>query len=79
MKKDSLGKFWNVAHLEDEEGEDLEIRGYRRLQQEWERGEWVDGEGWTKNKFTLGTERCENIKNLYISTSNIYLPTLVLY
>ena len=30
MKKGSLGKFWNVAHLEHEEGEDLEIRGCRR-------------------------------------------------
>ena len=29
----SLGKFWNGAHLEDE-GEDLEVRGCRRLQQE---------------------------------------------
>ena len=34
MKKGFLGKFWNGAHLEDEEGEDLEIRGCRRLQEE---------------------------------------------
>ena len=27
-------KFWNGPHLEDEEGEDLEIRGCRRFQQE---------------------------------------------
>ena len=30
----SLEEFWNGAHLEDEEREDLGIRGCRRLQQE---------------------------------------------
>ena len=30
-------EFCNGAHLEDEEREDLEIRGATRLQQEWER------------------------------------------
>ena len=34
-KKGSLEElFWNGAHLEDEEREDLEIRGCKRLQQE---------------------------------------------
>ena len=33
-KKGSFGKFWNGAHLEDEEGKDLEIRGRSKLQQE---------------------------------------------
>ena len=29
--------------------------------------EWVDREGRRKkSKFTLGTERCENMKNLYV-------------
>ena len=50
-KKGSLEEFWNAAHLEDEEREDLGIRGCKRLQQE-ERGigdlEWVDREGWRK-------------------------------
>jgi hypothetical protein len=47
MKKGSLGKFCNGAHLEDEEGEDLENRGCRRLRQECERGELTGrgGEG----------------------------------
>ena len=34
MKKGFLGKFWNDAHQKDEEGEDLEIRGCRMLQEE---------------------------------------------
>ena len=34
MTKDSLEKFWSDVHLEDEEREDFEIRGCRRLQQE---------------------------------------------
>ena len=34
IKKGSLDEFWYGAHLEDEEREDLEIRGCRRLQQE---------------------------------------------
>ena len=38
-KNGSLEEFWNGAHLEDEEKEDLEIRGCTKLQQEWERGE----------------------------------------
>ena len=33
-KKGSLEEFWNGAHLEDEEREDLEIRGGSRLQRE---------------------------------------------
>ena len=33
-KKGSVEEFWNGAHLEDEEGEGLEIRGCRKLQQE---------------------------------------------
>ena len=75
-KKGSLEEFWNGAHLEDEEREDLGIPGGRRLQQECERerereGNWRLGMGRHKraekeNKFTLGTERCENIKNMYI-------------
>ena len=36
-KKGSLGKFWNSAYLEDEEGEDFEIRRWRRLHQDSER------------------------------------------
>ena len=36
IKKDSLEKFWNGVHLKDKEREDFEIRGCRRLQQEWE-------------------------------------------
>ena len=38
-KKGSLEEFWNGVHLEDEEREDLKIRGCRRLQEERERGE----------------------------------------
>ena len=35
MKKGYLEKFWNGVHLEEEEEkEDLEIQGYRKLQQE---------------------------------------------
>ena len=37
-RKGSLEEFWNGAHLEDEEREDLEIRGYRKLLQECKRG-----------------------------------------
>ena len=33
-KKGSLEEFWNGAHSEDEETENLEIRGCRRLQLE---------------------------------------------
>ena len=48
-KSGTLQEFWNDAHLEDGEREDLEIRGCRRLQQMRERGigelEWVDREG----------------------------------
>ena len=36
-KKGSLEEFWYGDHLKDEEREDLEIRGCRRLQQEMER------------------------------------------
>ena len=64
--KGSLGKFWNVAHLEDEETKDLKIRGCWRLQQNVGEGNWRLG-GVEKENQTLGTERCENIKNLYIN------------
>ena len=43
MTKDSLEKFWDGVHLENEQREDLEIRGCRRLQQElkrWELTTW---------------------------------------
>ena len=36
-KKGSLEGFWNGTHLEDEEREDLEIRGCKRLQPKGER------------------------------------------
>ena len=29
--------------------------------------EWVDREGWRIKVYTLGRERCENLKNLYIN------------
>ena len=53
--KGSLKKFWNGIHLEEEkeEREDLEIRGCRKLQHEWERRElttWKNGEGKKKLK-----------------------------
>ena len=38
----------NGVHLEDEEREDLEIRGCRRLQQKLERGELATWNGSTK-------------------------------
>ena len=40
-KKGSLKKFWNGVQLEEEEEEkeELEIRGCWKLQQEWERRE----------------------------------------
>ena len=38
-KKGSIEQFWDGDHLEDEEKEDLKIRGRRRLQQEWARWE----------------------------------------
>ena len=34
IKKGSLEEFWNGAHLEDEDREDLKIREYKGLQQE---------------------------------------------
>ena len=34
-QKGSIEEFWNGAHLEYEEREDLEIRECRRLQQKW--------------------------------------------
>ena len=46
-KKGSLEEFWNGAHLKDEEREDLEIRGSRRLQQELEREELATWNGLT--------------------------------
>ena len=30
MKKDFLEQFWNGVHLEEDEKEDLEIRGWRK-------------------------------------------------
>ena len=47
MKKGSLEEFWNGAHLEDEKREDLEIRGCRRLQKEWDRRELATWNGST--------------------------------
>ena len=73
MKKDSLEKFWTGVHPKDEERKDLEIGGCRRLQQERERGELTTWNRPTrrvenKNKIkTLGTEKYENIKTLYIN------------
>ena len=32
--------------------------------------EWIDMEGVEKENKTLGTERCENIKNLFINKNN---------
>ena len=75
-------KIMEVVQLEDEEREDLEIRGCRRLQQEWEREELQHGMDRErrvekKKKFiTLGPERCENIKTLYIN--NIYSSLMIL-
>ena len=57
IKEGPLWEFWNGAHLENEEREDLEIRGFRRLQEEWERlgmGRQRRVEK-KKNTFTLGT------------------------
>ena len=56
-KKGSLGEFWNGAHLEDEEREDLEIRGCMRLLQEWESGELATWNG--------STEKSEEEKIIY--------------
>ena len=47
-KKSYLEEFWNGAHLENKEREDLEICGFRRLQQEWERGELATWNGSTE-------------------------------
>ena len=49
-KKGDLQKFWNYAHLENKEMEDLEIRGFRKLQQELEieRGELTTWNGSTE-------------------------------
>ena len=71
-RKDSLEGFLNGAHLEDEEREDLEIRGSRRLQQEWERGELATWNGLTERGgeeklIFFRPERCQNINNLYIN------------
>ena len=49
----------------------LDAGGYNRNERERE-GNWRIGMGQQRrvekeNKFTLGTERCENIKNLYIN------------
>ena len=45
MKEGYLNKFWNGVNLEDEKTEQLEICGYRRLQQEWGRGELASWNG----------------------------------
>ena len=52
-KKGSQEEFWNGAHLEDEEWEDLEICGYRIVTTGMrERGigdlEWADREDWRR-------------------------------
>ena len=47
-KEGSLEKFWNGAYLEDKEGEDLEIRGWRRLQQPLGIGELTTWSGSTR-------------------------------
>ena len=50
-KKGFLETFWNGAHLEGEEREDLESLEFSRFHQQWERErgigelEWVDREG----------------------------------
>ena len=57
--------------------EDLEIRGCRRLQQEWESGELATWNGSTERggekKITLGTERY-----VYISSVRVYVTELLL-
>ena len=68
MKKGYLEKFRNGVHLEEEEKEDLEIRGFRKQQQEWERRE-LTCNGSTETNWgdkTLGTERYANIDTQYI-------------
>ena len=62
MKKGSLEEFWNDDHLE----------GMQEVTTGMREGElttwiWSTEKGGKKNKIkTLDTERCENIKNLYI-------------
>ena len=63
MKKVSPGKCWNGVYLEDQEGEELEIRGCRRLQKELERGELVTWNGSTE----MGGER----KLIYLRHRNM--------
>ena len=57
-KKGSLEEFYNGAHLEDKEREDLGIPGCRRLQQEWESGELAT---WNES-----TERGRERRLIYI-------------
>ena len=64
MKKDSLQKFWDGVHLEDEKRGDLEIPGMQEVTTVMREGgigdlEWVNKEGWRrkkKKKKTLGTK-----------------------
>ena len=56
-------RILNDANLEDEEREDLEIRGCRWLQQEGGRRKLATWNGSTEK----GGERYENIKNVYVN------------
>jgi hypothetical protein len=47
-KEGSLQEFQNGVHLEDEERKDLEIRVWRRIQQELEREELATWNGSTE-------------------------------
>ena len=51
------------------------MQGYNRNEREgnWRLGVGRQG-GVKKENKTLGTERCENIKNLYINLKKIYFP-----
>jgi hypothetical protein len=64
MKKGYLNKLWNGVHLEEEEKEDLEIRGCRKLQLEWERRELTT---WNGSTWQNGEEKYnfKNRKNLF--------------
>ena len=71
-KKGFLEEFWNDAHPEDEERKNskfVDAGGYNWNERE---GNWQLGTGrkrrvLKRNKFSLGTESCENIQNLYIN------------
>ena len=45
IMKGYLEKFWIDVHLEEEEKEDLEISGCKKLHQEWERRELTTWNG----------------------------------